>query len=94
MTGSNRAAADRDGQLRYEIRLDGHLDERWAEWFEGLSITRDGDGTTALSGPVTDQAALHGLLGRVRDLGMTLVSVNVIGGGGEGEGGGCGGAAR
>ncbi|MDQ3856414.1 MAG: hypothetical protein M3281_08500 [Chloroflexota bacterium] len=60
---------------RYEIRIVGHLDRRWADWFEGMSFTHDGDGTTILSGPVVDQAALHGLLKRVRDLGLTLVSI-------------------
>jgi hypothetical protein len=59
----------------YEIRLTGHLDPRWASWFDGMSVTPDSDGTTVLSGPVADQAALHGLLGRVRDLGLPLVSV-------------------
>jgi hypothetical protein len=60
----------------YEIRLKGHLDDRWAEWFGGLTITLDGDSDTLLTGWVTDQAALHGLLKQARDLGMPLVSVN------------------
>ena len=60
---------------RYEIRVKGHLDSRWADWFEGLSFTHESDGTTILSGPVVDQAALHGLLRKVRDLGMPLISV-------------------
>lgn len=59
----------------YEIRLKGHLDRRWADRFEGLSLRLEGDGTTILSGPVLDQAALHGLLRKVRDLGLPLVSV-------------------
>ena len=62
----------------YKIRLKGHLDDWWADWFEDLSFTQESDGTTILSGPVVDQAALHGLLRKVRDLGMTLISVNVI----------------
>jgi len=60
---------------RYEIRLKGHLDARWADRFAGLSFTHASDGTTILAGPVVDQAALHGLLRQVRDLGMPLVSV-------------------
>ena len=64
-----------DGAGRYEIRLKGHLDTRWADWFDGLTLTRCSDGTTAIRGPVVDQSALHGLLQRVRDLGLPLISV-------------------
>ena len=60
---------------RYEIRLKGHLDDRWAESFEHMSFTHASDGTTILSGPVVDQAALYGLLRQVRDLGLPLLSV-------------------
>ena len=60
---------------RYEIRLKGHLDARWANRFEGLSLSYGSDGTTVLSGPVVDQAALHGVLRKVRDLGLPLLSV-------------------
>ena len=60
---------------RYEIRLQGHLNARWADWFDGLSLSQDSDGTTLLSGSVVDQAALHGLLGKVRDLGLPLIAV-------------------
>jgi hypothetical protein len=63
---------------RYEIRVTGHLDERWATWFAGLTLTHEVDGTTALRGPVIDQAELHGHLARVRDLGATLVSVTAL----------------
>jgi hypothetical protein len=63
---------------RYEIRLKGHLDARWAAWFDGLTLTRVSDGTTVLGGPVVDQAALHGLLQKVRDLGLPLVSVTAV----------------
>ncbi len=63
----------------YEIRLKGHLDARWAGWFDGLTLTHESDGTTVIQGPVVDQAALHGLLQRVRDLGLPLVSVTPIG---------------
>ncbi len=59
----------------YEIRIKGHLDDRWADWFEGMTINRETKGETLLSGAVVDQAALHGLLRKVRDLGMPLVSV-------------------
>jgi hypothetical protein len=62
----------------YEIRVTGHLDGRWAAPFEGLSLRREPDGTTVISGHVADQAALHGLLQRVRDLGIPLVSVTRI----------------
>jgi len=63
---------------RYEIRLQGRLDAAWSEWFEGLTLTIESDGTTTLTSPVIDQSALHGLLRRVGDLGVTLVSVNVL----------------
>jgi hypothetical protein len=59
----------------YEIRLKGHLDARWSDWFEGLSFTHESDGTTTLAGLVVDQAALYGLLRKVRDLGLPLLSV-------------------
>ena len=62
----------------FEIRLQGLLDDRWAEWFDGLRIIPQPDGTTVLSGPVADQAALQGLLRRIADLGMTLLSVNTL----------------
>jgi len=63
------------GATTYEIRLKGRLDERWAAWFDGLSLRHEADGTTVLHGPVADQAALHGLLQKVRDAGLPLVSV-------------------
>jgi hypothetical protein len=62
----------------YQIRLKGHLDSQWTDWFEGLSITLEEDGDTLLTGQVVDQAALHGLLKQIRDLGMPLVSVNQV----------------
>ena len=69
---------DRGDAGRYAIRLAGHLDPRWEAWFDGLSVAYDGDGSTVISGPITDQAALHGLLTRVRDLGLPLLSVTRI----------------
>ena len=63
---------------RYEIRLAGRLDPRWSDWFEGLALRNDADGSTTLTGPVTDQAALHGVLRRVGDLGLTLISINIL----------------
>ena len=59
----------------YEIRLEGRLDARWEAWFDGLSLTHASDGTTLIQGEIADQAALHGLLQKVRDLGLPLVSV-------------------
>jgi hypothetical protein len=63
---------------QYEIRLKGHLDIRWATWFDGLSLTNESDGTTIIHGLVADQAALHGLLQKVRDAGLPLVSVTQV----------------
>ncbi len=62
----------------YQIRLKGHLDPQWTDWFGCLTITLEEDGDTLLTGPVIDQAALHGLLRKVRDLGMPLVSVSPV----------------
>jgi hypothetical protein len=64
-----------DGGAGYEIRLKGRLDGRWATWFEGMTLSRGDDGTTVLRGRVADQAALHGVLGKVRDLGLPLIAV-------------------
>lgn len=63
----------------YEIRLKGHLDVRWTDWFEGLNLTHESDGTTFLTVQVVDQPALHGLLRKIRDLGLPLVSVIQVG---------------
>ena len=61
--------------MRYVIRVKGHLDTFWQAWFDNLSITQDRDGTTLLSGPIKDQAALYGILFKMRDLGLTLLSL-------------------
>jgi hypothetical protein len=62
----------------YEIRVSGHLGIQWGEWFEGLSLTHEEGGTTILAGPVRDQAELQGILIRIRDLGVPLISVNPV----------------
>jgi hypothetical protein len=62
----------------YEIRVRGHLESRWAAWFDGMTLTRGSDGTTDIRGPVVDQAALHGLLHTVRDTGLPLVAVSRV----------------
>ena len=62
----------------YEIHLRGRLDQRWASWFDGMTVSADADGTTLIRGPVADQAALHGLLARLRDLGLPLLSVTQL----------------
>ncbi len=63
---------------RYEIRLGGHLEPRWAAWFDGMALIQQSDGTTVIHGPVIDQAALHGLLQRIRDLGLPLLAVTQL----------------
>ena len=76
--GRNRESRTCGHQARYAIRLKGHLEPRWSEWFEGLAITHPNDGETLLCGPVVDQAALHGLLARVRDMNLELLSVQKL----------------
>ena len=78
MTERQPSTSDRSEAGDYEIRLAGHLDAHWAAWFDGLAIDRAADGTTRIRGRVADQAALHGLLQRVRDLGLALVSLERI----------------
>ena len=72
--------AERDRSAgRYRIRIDAHLDPSWSDWFDGLTITQHDDGTSSLVGDLVDQAALYGLLGRLRDLGASLLSVQRLG---------------
>jgi hypothetical protein len=78
MSATHPSTEDHHEPGQYEIRLKGHLDARWAERFAGLSFTHASDGTTILAGPVVDQAALYGLLRKVRDLGLPLLSVILI----------------
>ncbi|MEO8827724.1 hypothetical protein [Lapillicoccus sp.] len=68
----------RQGPACYRLRVEAHLDDHWSASFSDLTLTRGSDGTTSLSGPVSDQAELHGLLMKIRDLGVTLISVAVI----------------
>jgi hypothetical protein len=72
------AGTARDEPGGYELRIGRHLDDRWADWFGDLAMTREPDGTTTLRGRVADQAALHGILGKIRDLGMVLLAVRAI----------------
>jgi hypothetical protein len=75
MTDRPTPTPDPDGAGRYEIRIAGRLDAHWAAWFDGLTVSHASDGTSVINGPVADQSALHGLLQRVRDLGLPLISV-------------------
>ena len=76
---------DPERLVRYEIRVRGLLDSGWSDWFEGLEVSSDAPGQTLIAGPVVDQAALHGLLARIRDLGLPLLSVQRISPGPEPE---------
>ena len=75
---SGPSAADHHPVQQYEIRVKGHLGTRWAAWFDGLTLTAEDDGTTVIRGPVVDQAALHGVLQKLRDVGIPLVSLMPI----------------
>jgi hypothetical protein len=72
-------------QKIYEIKIKGHLDKRWADWFENLTFTYGRDGTTTLHGPLNDQAALHGVLNRIRNMNLELISVQSLADKGEGK---------
>jgi hypothetical protein len=76
MSDKLKPNSNADQPMVYQIRIKGHLGRGWTDWFGGLTITQEEDGETLLTGPVVDQAALHGLLRKVRDLGMPLLSVN------------------
>jgi hypothetical protein len=75
MSNERNPKADPSEPMVYQMRIKGHLDSGWTDWFGGLSITLSDNGDTLLTGPVVDQAALHGLLRKVRDLGVPLISV-------------------
>ena len=78
---AGRLSSQRSGPvpaLTYEVRVEGHLDDHWSAWLGELTITRHHDGTSTLTGPVADQAQLHGVLARLRDIGATLLSLNVL----------------
>jgi len=74
----SHAKTDPGQPIVYQIKIEGHLDAQWTDWFGGLTITLEENGQTLLTGPVADQAALYGLLRRLRDLGLPLVSVNRV----------------
>jgi len=78
MANESNAGRDPGQPLVYQIRIKGHLGREWTDWFGGLTITLEDNGDTLLTGPVVDQAALHGLLRKVRDLGVPLLSVSRV----------------
>jgi hypothetical protein len=78
MSSTFNSGSDPDQPMVYQIRIKGHLGREWTDWFEGLTIILEDNGETLLTGPVVDQAALYGLLRKVRDLGMPLLSVSPV----------------
>ena len=86
MGAGDDSTRGRPESVLHEIRVQGHLDDRWADGVEGLTFTHESDGTTTLTGPLADQAALHGLLNRIRDLDAPIVSVRRLGVGGTRDG--------
>jgi hypothetical protein len=78
MSDESKNLTNENQSVIYQIKVIGQLDPRWTSWFEGFKIILQEDGNTLLTGPVSDQSALHGLLKKIRDLGMTLISVNRV----------------
>jgi len=78
MGAGETSTGERPESVLHEIRVQGHLGDRWARWAEGLTLARSSDGTTTLTVPLADQAALHGLLAKIRDLGLPLLSVMCV----------------
>lgn len=78
MPGEQKSKCDPDPPRVFQIRIQGHLSQQWSARFDGLTITLEEDGNTLLNGPVVDQSALHGILRKIRDLGMPLLSVNSV----------------
>jgi hypothetical protein len=76
MANEQRSNPEANQRTVYQFKIKGHLSQQWMNWFEGLTISLEEDGNTLLSGPVIDQPALHGILKKIRDLGMPLLSVN------------------
>jgi hypothetical protein len=83
MASEPSSERDRDRPVIYQIRIGGHLGQPWQEWFEGLTLTLEADGSTLLTGSVVDQAALYGILKKVSDLGMPLLSISSTGAGSQ-----------
>lgn len=78
LVASATSYLSQEDKMFYQIKIEGHLDSHWTEWFEGLTITYDKHGNSLLSGSITDQAAQHGLLNKIRDMKLALISVNRI----------------
>lgn len=78
MPEEQQSNPEADQRIVYQFRIKGHLGQQWMNWFEGLTITLEEDGNTLLSGPVVDQSAIHGILKKIRDLGMPLLALNQV----------------
>ena len=79
MSETGASATEDYGSGRYEIAIKGRLDERWSSWLEGMTFIHESNGTTSMCGPLTDQAAFHGVLNRLRNLGVPVISVQRVG---------------